>query len=235
MKVMAITQKGAGKIQSDDRILIHSVILNNELRYFEDISPRIIAIADGVGGNDGGNLAAEFVCRQIQTMSAELDSLRTLNTELLSYSALQQGYFQMATTFSGICFGTSPKLFHIGNTRVYAFRKGYLHQLTTDHTTYQFLLQNGNTKEASKCCKSEIYRCFGGGSSRFFHPDVIELTHSDIYLLTSDGVHEYLDTDTLEALLYQRSDLIVCAQNIVQTALKNGSKDDISIILIDNT
>lgn len=67
MNIYAVTRKGKNKKESDDRIVMDDNILNDTARLFENDSPKIIGISDGVGGNAGGNLAAQFICEHACT------------------------------------------------------------------------------------------------------------------------------------------------------------------------
>lgn len=121
MNIYAVTRKGKNKKESDDRIVMDDNILNDTARLFENYSPKIIGISDGVGGNAGGNLAAQFICEHATHLSngALLQSATKMNAELLQYAAKIKGNEKIAATFSAIIFGKEMKILHIGNTRIY--------------------------------------------------------------------------------------------------------------------
>ena len=131
---------------------------------FENISPKIIGISDGVGGNAGGELASQFLCERVLSLSEGniLYKATDLNESLLKYAFSINGKEKMAATFSAVVFGEDTRILHIGNTRIYAVQGSYLKQLTTDHTTYNHLKLRGLHEEAEHCNKSEIVSCFGG-------------------------------------------------------------------------
>ena len=144
----------------------------------------------------------------------------------------------MATTFSGLIFTqASVYLVHIGNTRVYRRQGMYLKQITTDQTMYQLLLSRCMYEDAENCNKNEIYACFGGGNSAYIQPLIIEkidnIQDDDIFVMTSDGVHEYVPIENVESLIGMDSDRYEeQLSNIVMNARKNGSPDDCSIVTI---
>jgi protein phosphatase len=71
----------------------------------------------------------------------------------------------MATTLTGFYFNDGQyKIVHVGNTRAYVKQGKYLKQITSDHTTYNWLLNSGQIEAAAKCNRSEITNCFGGES-----------------------------------------------------------------------
>lgn len=232
MNIYAKTQRGKGKSQSDDRIIIDGKVLCESKIILTDVSPRIIGIADGVGGNKGGNLAAQFVCEHIDGIIPEgiECQLHTLNCKLLNYAENINDCSQMATTFSGIFFFDSSTVMHVGNTRIYTSQGSYLKQVTSDHTTANWLLKHGLSDESDSCNKSEISACFGGGLPKLFTPDIFEYSFGNAILITSDGIHDFVDIDTIEDILFGGEDISLKADRLIAAAMENGSCDDISIL-----
>ena len=103
MKVSMITRRGIGSEASQDRVLIGGHVFCDEEFFGEFDKPCAVGIADGVGGNAGGDVAAEFVCRGLSSLSVftPQEALR-VNSELLEYAGAIPGMENMASTFSGI-------------------------------------------------------------------------------------------------------------------------------------
>lgn len=234
MNVFAATKKGRNKDHSDDRIVIGDIVLNNECRLFENISPKIIGISDGVGGNAGGNIAAQFICERSTLLPNDdlLQNAADINTELLRYSSEVKGKEKMAATFSAIIFGGDTKIIHIGNTRIYAVQGGYLKQLTNDQTTYNMLRFRGLNEEAENCNKSELVSCFGGGTERLFSPQIIDVSAPKKIVMTSDGIHDHVDIDSIEEIISSEKSCREKSDELIQKALDNGSCDDLSIVFV---
>lgn len=240
MKISAMTRCGAGKSASDDRILVGGRILcstsENVCAEFcsDNITCGVVGIADGVGGNAGGDIAAQYVCERIYGCSPDMDDIAGVNAGLLELSQKTPGREKMASTYSGLFLTENKpaKLFHIGNTRVYSIQGGYLKQLTTDMTTYNYYMSLGRVEEAQQCRRSEITACFGGGTNRLFRPQFIDITLSGSVLMTSDGIHDYIDIDKLEQLLSSgEKDASIC-RTLISIALEAGSEDDMSVVLL---
>lgn len=233
MRVSAVTRRGSESESSQDRVLIGSRVLCDEEFSGEFAQPCAVGISDGVGGNAGGDIAADFVCRGLSRFDGDVftpEGARRVNAELLEYAGKVPGMESMAATFSGIFPGGN--LLHVGNTRICAVQGGYLKQLTTDMTTYNYLMSLGRTEEAEHCRRSEITACFGGGRESFYSPAVLELDLSGTLLFTSDGIHDFVSIDELEELLaFPASDIEIC-RSIIGRALKNGSADDMSVALV---
>lgn len=233
MNIYAATRKGKNKEYSEDRIVVGNIILNDEERLFENISPAIAGISDGVGGNDGGELASQFICEKALSLKENdiIHKAEEINRNLIKYALGVKGKEKMATTFSAVIFGENPQFFHIGNTRIYSVQGSYLKQLTTDHTTYNYLRFRGLYEEAESCNKSEIVSCFGGGTDRLFNPDT-ENINARKTVITSDGIHDHVDIDCMEDIICSEKSCAEKCAELMKTALENGSCDDMSIILI---
>ena len=151
---------------------------------------------------------------------------------LMKYAGETPAERLMGTTFTAIAFcGEFCKVLHIGNTRAYSMCGKYLKPLTKDHTTYQWYMTAGLPEKAENCNKSEITYCFGAGSMRYFQPVVKEISPSG-FVLTSDGIHDFLSADELEELVFAHGDdYMTACRSIAEAALKNGSYDDMSVII----
>ena len=243
MKVFAMSQKGANKAVGDDRILIGSNLIS-EAAFSCRMTTGIIAVADGVGGNRAGYVASQYVLNRLamETESVTSESeLLDINRDLLAYSERNPSWKGMATTVSGLHFldDAHEILFHVGNTRVYLIQGDkYLRQLTEDDTTVNYLVKTGKlTDEEAEIYenRNEIVACFGGDNERLMRPTVKGLNYGSecSYLLTSDGVHEFLSVDELEDIIVRNEDGFVICRTIIEEALRNGSEDDLSVIYVE--
>ena len=230
MKISAVTRCGSGKNNSEDRIIIGGRILCNE-EFTGEVPPCVIGIADGVGGNAGGDIAAQFVCERLSECATDMDGFAGVNAALLEFARKTPGKETMASTFSGIFPG--GRALHIGNTRSYAVQGGYLKQITEDMTTYNYLRSLGRFEEAEHCAKNEITACFGGGNSSLFKPVVIDKTFKGKVVITSDGVHDHVELDLLENIITLSSDDLSACHSIVQSAVNKDSEDDLSVAIVN--
>ena len=173
MNVIAVTKKGLNKAENEDRVIVGKTIVADGT-LFSEIDKGIIAVADGVGGQNAGAIASHFVANKICSLKEiSIDHLKAINDELIAVSESTEGQKGMATTLSGIyCAEGKTQLISIGNTRVYLLQsRKYLKQLTTDDTTLNYLLATGQLSPEdveSFERKNEITACFGGGSADLF-------------------------------------------------------------------
>lgn len=236
-----MSKKGQYKTENEDRILIGKHIVNHgSLITDEDV--KLIAIADGVGGNKGGAKASQFVCSRLSEVNLiTYDLLKNINDELIQNASREHEYSKMATTLSGICFhDNNASIFHIGNTRISVMQGEYLKQITEDHTTVNWLKKIGNISddgENLESRKNEIYACMGGGNKQlfnnlFFFENCKSITSAGRIILSSDGIHEFVDINEVENMLCN-SDISSVCEKIIAKAEINGSVDDKSIIILD--
>lgn len=237
MKVIAITQKGANKLENEDCIAVGRTILTSGT-VSSELDYGVLAVADGVGGNAAGYVASRFVADKVSCLKEiNEECLHIINTELLSLSAEKTEYSGMATTLAGIMLSKEKTtLFSIGNSRVYLLQGGkYLKQLTKDDTTLNYLLATGQltTEEAVIFDrKNEITACFGGGTAGLFKvtiTDIESITSSII--ITSDGIHDYLSVDQMEEIIDKYGLTIKACEEMTAMARTCGSIDDISIVV----
>ncbi len=226
---------------SEDAVLIGHNILYESSETFEMLEKGFICLADGVGGNHGGAQASHFVLNALANAGDfHEDQLRAImneiNDSLIEFAQDDPAAASMATTLTGIFVSENQRLLiHIGNTRAYVKQGNYLKQITSDHTTYNWLKSTGQLEAAESCNKNEITNCFGGGDRNLLSKLYIsELQPFSLMMLTSDGVHEYVDIDTLEDILVRDISGEEKCQEILAKAMDNGSNDDISVVIIDS-
>lgn len=236
MKFYAFSQMGTGKSQNDDRIVIgKSIITDGSLT--TDIKSGIVAVADGVGGNNAGAVASHFVTTELsRNNEISVDVMTKINNDLLMQSASSPEWCNMATTLSGLKFEDGKStVFSIGNTRVYLLQNGkYLKQITNDDTTMNYLINSGQLSPddiESFDRKSEIIACFGGGNPELFKIKISAIDISCPVLITSDGIHDYLSEDEIEDIIDEYGVSLITCEALVAAARKNSSTDDASVVI----
>lgn len=194
----------------------------------------VAAIADGVSAAEAGREASEIAVKGfINDYYSTPDSwsvkqsahkvLIALNRWLYGqgqkYLEAEKGY---VTTFSALVLKSQAAyVFHVGDSRIYRLRDGSLEQLTRDHVA---------RISADQCY---LARALGIDVNLDVDLKVLDLQRGDLFLLTTDGVHEKIEPRLLQQLLLDgERDLDALAQTLVQTALDNGSTDNLSCQLV---
>jgi protein phosphatase len=235
------TQHGKYKNKNDDCFLINSFVSQSEEKQ-QQLSKNhfVVAIADGVGSSEFGDIASKVLLENISKNSNILSHQIILNIIKNTNRELLKTYKSQASTVFSIVYATDEKIiiYHIGDTRVYKLTtKNNLVQLTNDHTYTQKLIDDGVISE----------------NMRFNHPKKniilqslgsLEEIHIDIYtnsfetgeklLLTSDGIHDYIKASEIKDIMLSSKNMQTNINKLIEKAEHNKSKDDISVIIIDN-
>lgn len=223
--------------------------LNEDTAYvFQNKTGQKIAlIADGMGGHEHGEVASKFVASKIKEAFEETnyfkpddgkDFLRDLiiqtNRELYDYSNEKTESKNMGTTLVLAAFlDEMIYVFNVGDSRAYALKKLEIRQITNDHTFVNMLVSSGEiTKEEAKSHPQKNIVTKALGTTRLIQPDLFRLKNHlyDYIVLTSDGVTDVVDDETLHKIVYENESK---ADEIVAKAEKNDSKDNISVIVVD--
>lgn len=246
MKAYIASTTGCGKRDCEDAAVVGSLVLSGESAELEIEAPLLVGVLDGVGGNAGGGIASKRVAAALSAVdfahtgeSAIRKAITNINASLIESAKDNPGKERMATTATCLIEGADGiYLVHAGNTRAYVMQGGYLNQLTTDHTTKEFLRSLGCCDKAMSCRQSEINCCLGGGDKSYLERlhvkrllDPFESMPA-VLLFTSDGVHDYIELEDMESILSAEDGDIFKAAAMVRTASNNGSTDDKTAIIV---
>ena len=214
-------------------------------------------LADGIGGNNAGQLASKVAVdatyeNWINTVasisetgggfsgSASGDLLMVAvsiaNHQIHDLVKTEADLDGMGSTIIACHFGDAAiHVVHLGDSRLYQLRDGILTQLTVDHTFAQRSYELGEIKE------SEISTYPGGkfllkslGTDLAIEPDVLEIEpqQGDLYLLCSDGLSDMVAPDAITTTLTEHSaNLEAALQALSDLANANGGRDNIAVAL----
>ena len=207
----------------------------------------VFAVADGMGGYNGGEIASSLAVNTIretfEQKSFESDlhsnlplprrsrelacSLLEANRAVLAASRTRPELAEMGTTLVAARFSPNKQRVYVGNvgdSRCYRFREGELVQLTTDHTM-RGLGDVGPTK-------NQLYRAIGVQPTVDIDV-VVDVPHAaDVYLLCSDGLPKMASADEIRRVLSEEADLELAAHRLVALANDAGGKDNVTVVLV---
>jgi protein phosphatase len=234
LSVYGVCDIGLKKPNNEDMILLGDEIFRDGARQkeFEDSKRLVLAVADGIGGFEKGEVASETVLTRLLDFTTkfpddlsdeELKDVMDVYTQETHSSLLVGG-----STLVGL-FMYQGKVFrfHAGDSRLYLMRDGGLRRLTTDHS----LRESGGDPSAPS---NIITNSIGGGGSSFLEFAEIEqpFMNGDIYLLSTDGLHDIVSVDAIwDTLLLPDADGPQ-AEKLMTLAKEAGGKDNISIVTI---
>ena len=209
----------------------------------------LLAVADGMGGHAGGDVASSVTVAALAPLDDEahgsdeaLDALTqalvTAKEEILARVKADPELAGMGTTVTAILrTGNKLAMVHLGDSRGYLLRDGELSQVTTDHTFVQHLVDQGKIteEEAAHHPQRSVVMKVLGDFDLALTPDLSmrEARPGDRWLLCSDGLSGFVSADTITETLRATPDLDVCADRLVQLALRAGGGDNVTVIVAD--
>ena len=194
----------------------------------------IAAIADGMGGAKGGRVAAEIAVRGFldgfcdlpETMEVQRAAaivLDALNGWIHSQGQRDAGLKGMGSTFTALVLrGHIAHVVHVGDTRAYRLSRDRLTCLTADHVR-----QDGNGRSHI------LLRALGVETEVRLDYTSQPVSQHDRFLLCSDGVHGYLDSETMADIMRERVSSQDTARAIVTAALRADSTDNCTAFVLD--
>jgi PPM family protein phosphatase len=210
--------------------------------------PRLLAVADGMGGMAAGDVASNIVIAAMAPLDEDVpgdalvDALRhavsTANQQLRDTVDANPHLEGMGTTLTAVLFsGSKIGMVHIGDSRAYLLRQGEFAQITKDDTYVQMLVDEGriSPEEASSHPqRSLLTRALDG---RDIDPEysVRQVLKGDRYLICSDGLSGVVSAETIGESMRDIPDPQVCVERLVQLALRGGGPDNITVVIADAT
>ncbi len=209
--------------------------------------PRLLAVADGMGGHAAGEVASAVAIASIAPLDEDVPgadllaalsaATMTANTHLQQMASADGELAGMGTTLVALLFsGSRVGLAHVGDSRCYLLRDGELSQITHDHTLVQTLVDEGRISDEEASThpqKSVLTRVLDGRPDVELDLSVREVRVGDRFLVCSDGLTGPVGSiDTLrEALLI--ADPQESVDRLVSLALKGGGPDNVTAIVAD--
>ena len=241
MKIIAKTDIGLVRSTNEDT---YTYLVKDENNF-------MAFVCDGMGGHLGGSYASsktvEFLNEAFEKLEPTnpvknlgvwlFDVLQSANEFIYEQSLANENLKGMGTTVSGVVVLNGEIYYaHIGDSRIYAYSKNDLQQVTTDHTYVNQLLLNGliTFKQAQKHPKRHVLTN-ALGIKRKVSVDIgqIKLKDDENLLICSDGVYNLLDRKKMMKLLNEEIDIELKINMIKEKVLSLGGTDNLTLILLE--
>ena len=153
------------------------------------IEPPLYAVADGMGGHRGGEVASQLALETIEDLfrtdaGSLADQVREANRAVFDQSQEDTAVSGMGTTLTAaLVEGSELKLAHVGDSRAYLLRAGALRQLTADHTLVARMVKAGEITEAEAEVhphRNVLTRSLGTEADVLVDEDVVGLLDGDV-------------------------------------------------------
>lgn len=235
----AVCERG-GRLNNEDSVYPQPEVSNSKQRLF--------IVCDGVGGAEKGEIASALACESLQTYFSTFlqgdptetfvnQSIRYTETRFDDYITSNPLAKGMATTMALLYVGTNGIMIaHIGDSRIYQFRKGKILHETEDHSLVNSLIKLGRIKpeDVVKHPQKNVILKAISGTEYSVQADVTLITDlhpGDIFFMCSDGVIECLDNNSLSKL-FEKNESPDTLKTEVLEACNNIARDNFSFFII---
>ena len=210
--------------------------------------PHLLAVADGMGGYEAGEVASACVIQSIAPLDqspmpeshlidAISDAVTTAKQNLHGIVEADPAVGSMGTTLTAMLWsGDTAAICHIGDSRAYLLRAGDLYQITRDHTFVQALIDQGRIRPdeaATHPQRSLLLRALDGRTDA--DPDLSLLTAElgDRFLLCSDGLPVAVSDEAILDTLAEFGEPAQAVLELIELAIAGGGPDNITCIVAD--
>jgi len=215
-------------------------------------------VADGMGGHRAGDVASRIATESIaehfqsRTDSVQLErdgrfseeenrllaSIRTANRRILERSLRSKDLQGMGTTV--VCALFVPEsnrmvIAHVGDSRIYRLREGFLTQMTRDHSLfndYLTAMPDLSEEQRSELPRNVITRALGMQDDIPVDLQSDEVMPGDVYVLCSDGLSGMVEDEDIVTAVSGEADLERACRLLVRRANENGGEDNVTALLV---
>jgi serine/threonine protein phosphatase PrpC len=236
---------------SNSRSALGLVRSGNEDSAF--VSGRLIAVADGMGGHAGGEIASKIAIRTLQSLAPVLtdvtldpdstedlllNSLHTIDSEIGEYVREAVEVRGMGTTLTAILLHNDcVALLHVGDSRCYRLRANTFEQLSNDHTVVQELLNQGAITAAEALehpQRSVLTQALMGDGNIVPLLQIFDAKEGDRYLVCSDGLSSVLTEREIKVFL-KKSNREDAIKALIDATYIQGAPDNVTVVISDIT
>jgi serine/threonine protein phosphatase PrpC len=218
----------------------------NEDSFFALERHGLWAVADGMGGHEGGDWASAKIVEELEQIrfpksfedacSSIANAIHSANM-LIYRQSLRRGKQMGSTVVALYVEGRRFVVFWCGDSRAYLLRDGTLHRVSKDHSQVQEMIDRGliDAKDAEGHPMGHVLaRAVGVREALELESVQDEVQPGDVFLLCSDGLHGYV-AETEIARLLARGTPDQAADQLVSLTLDNGAPDNVTVIAVSFT
>jgi PPM family protein phosphatase len=206
------------------------------------VEPPLYAVADGMGGARGGEVASQLALTTVEEGFAGRRGplallIHEANAAVFARSTEDRSVAGMGTTLTGaLVEGDHALLVHVGDSRAYLLRGGQLRQLTVDHTLVQRMIDAGEISADEADVhphRNVLLRVLGTEPDVDVDETELGLLEGDRLLLCSDGLTGMITDEQIQAILEAASGPQEAADRLVRAANRAGGIDNITVLILD--
>jgi PPM family protein phosphatase len=202
----------------------------------------LYAVADGMGGHRGGEVASSLALETVQGMferkeGSLADQVVEANRAVFDRSQNDRSVSGMGTTLTAaLVDGNRVHLVHVGDSRAYLLRGGELAQLTEDHTLVHRMVMEGEISQEEAEThphRSILTRALGVDQSVQVDEGDVEVADGDRLLLCTDGLTGMVPEGQIREILLESADPQLAVEKLVKVANRAGGIDNITAVILD--
>lgn len=237
MKTFSITDIGQRREMNQDYVYTSEKPVGN--------LPNLFIVADGMGGHNAGDYASKYTVETIVDVASKSkltepiaildEAIQTANRMLIDRANENPQMKGMGTTVVALTILDSHLVIaNVGDSRLYVVNQE-IQQITRDHSLVEEMVRLGELdKEIARehPDKNIITRAIGAVAEvdiDFFEVDVEQ---GDCILMCSDGLTNMIEDEDIRAIIMSQRDVAEQAEKLVDTANRNGGRDNITVIVI---
>lgn len=244
-EVYGLTDVGRIREHNEDCFLINGVVHDAGEDHAVISGDFIVAVADGVGGQNAGEVASRIALSELASLSLPLTldqlegAIQEINRIIFAYGQTHAEAQGLATTLAGvICIDNLFTIYHVGDSRVYRFTNGFLRLMTKDDSLVQVLFESGaiTREQIFNHPQSHIVTQSLGSKEQPVQIDMETmrrpLPDDDIILICSDGLNDLVRDEEMENIIAAGATLPEVVKNLVSAAKVNGGRDNITCVAV---
>ncbi len=232
------------KVRVGARSDIGRARVRNEDSYL--VKDPLFAVADGMGGHKGGDVASSLALQTIDAAAAApeqedverlVEQIKEANHRVLERGESDKDLRGMGTTVTALLTADGKAhVVHVGDSRAYRLRDGAFQQLTEDHTLVQRMVREGKLTEeeaARHPQRSVLTRALGVDVDIPIDQLTLDVQEGDRVLLCTDGLTSMVGRERIQGILEGEAEPQAACERLIDAANRAGGDDNITVIVID--
>ena len=240
LKTFSVTDIGRKRKLNQDYVYASEQAVGN--------LPNLFIVADGMGGHKAGDFASkctvETIC-DLASRSFEKNpvlilkkAIETANGSIRRKATEDESYEGMGTTVvAASCLGKYLQIANVGDSRLYVIGEE-IRQITNDHSLVEEMIRIGSLdRKAARNHpdKNIITRAIGANDTIEIDFFSVELKPREKVLMCSDGLTNMLEDEEICRIVQSSGSIEGRAKELISAANDRGGRDNISVILIEQT
>jgi PPM family protein phosphatase len=219
----------------------------NDDNYMARDDEGLWAVADGMGGHQGGDVASAIACEALgrsfadHTVEGLIEAIEQANQAVYETAAGDPDLTGMGTTIVALAVVDEAgdevlAVANVGDSRVYRYSVGDLDQLTDDHSLVADLVREGRLSPEEAAVHPQrniVTRALGVNDRVPVDTLTVEPVAGDRYLLCSDGLFNEVPEPGIVAVLHRVDDPREAADELVRLAVEGGGRDNVTVVVVD--